>query len=55
LVIVAAAVVEMWEIACHQMILEMHEMAAVAVVVEERRHKGTRSIASSRVAIECLA
>jgi hypothetical protein len=32
-----------WAIACHQMILkrhEIHEMAVVEVVVEERKRKG---------------
>lgn len=43
-----------WEIACLQMILEMHEMAAVVVEVEERRHREIRSIASSLVWIEPL-
>jgi hypothetical protein len=43
------------EIAFHQMILEMHEMAAVVLEVEERRHRVTESIASSPVVIERLA
>lgn len=53
-VVAGVVVAGVGEIAFHQMSLETHEMAAVVVEAEERRRRGTKSIASNPVLIEHL-